>query len=127
MSNDTDFNITFSCPSRHQLEHVLWYLTFKKARWEYWKATGKDTDGLCARVGTKSPAAVVSWGFSIDGEIEVSPSGIASVTATAWANQNLRNVWISGDNGEIADLRERFPCLTIEGTCKDEYGSTHEI
>lgn len=127
MSNDTNFNITFSCPSREQLEHVLWYLNFKKARWDYWQASSKDTDGLCARVGTKSPAAVVSWGFSIDGEIEVSPSGVASVTATAWANQNSRNVWISGDNGEIADLRERFSCLTIEGTCKDEYGSTHEI
>ena len=127
MSNDTDFNVTFSCPSRHQLEHVLWFLKFKKERWDYWKATGKGTDGLCARVGTKSPAAVVSWGFSVDGDIEESPSGVASVTATAWANQNTRNVWISGDDGEIADLRERFPFLTVEGTCKDEYGSTHEI
>ncbi len=127
MSNDTSFNLTLSCPSRHQLESVLWYLQFKKARWDYWQATGKDTDGLCARVGTKSPAAVVSWGFSVEGDIDESPSGVASLTATAWANQNLRNMWISGDNGEIADLRARFPCLTIEGTCKDEYGSTHEI
>ena len=127
MSNDTNYNLTFSCPSRQQLEHVLWYLNFKKARWDYWHASGKDTDGLCARVGTKSPAAVVSWGFSIEGDIEESPSGAASVTATAWANQNLGNVWISGGDGEVADLRERFPCLTIEGTCKDEYGSTHEV
>ena len=127
MSNDTNFNLTFTCPSRQQLEHVLWYLNFKKERWDYWQASGKDTDWLCARVGTKAPAAVVSWGFSIYGEIDESPSGVASVTATAWANQNLRNVWISGDNGEIADLRERFPCLTVGGTCKDEYGSTREI
>jgi hypothetical protein len=127
VSNDTNFYLTFSCPNRQQLEHVLCYLEFKKARWEYWKATGKDTDALCARVGTKSPAAVVSWGFSVDGDIEESPSGMASVTATAWANQNLRNVWISGDNGEIADLRQRFSFLTIDGTYKDEYGVSGDV
>ena len=127
MSNDTDFKLTFSCPSREKLEHVIWYLDFKKERWEYWKQNGNPSDGLLARVGTKSYAAVVAWGFSLEDEIAVNPSGRATIKATAWANQNSRNVHISGDNGEIADLRERFPFLTIDGTYSDEYGNRGDV
>jgi len=128
MSNDTDFKLEFSCPTREQLEHVLWYVNFKKDRWDYWKGNDNTSDGLCARLGTKSYAAVVAWGFSLEDEINVSSSGRASVKATAWANQNaLGNVWISGDNGELADLSSRFAFLRVEGTLSDEYGNNQEI
>lgn len=125
MSNDTDFKLEFSCPSREQLEHLLWYLNFKKERCDRWQRRGYD--GLRARVGTKSNAAVVAWGFSLEDEIKVSSSGRATIKATAWANQNSRNVHISGENGEIADLRERFTFLTIDGTYKDEYGNRGDV
>jgi hypothetical protein len=76
----------------------------------------------------KSFAAVVSWGYSFEDEISEIPSGAASIDATAWANQNsLGNVWISGDDGEIADLRARFSFLTISGTYKDEYGNSGDV
>jgi hypothetical protein len=127
MSNDTDFKLKFSCPTREQLEHVLWYLNFKKQRWDYWSGTDKGSDALMARVGMKSPAAVVAWGFSMEEEIQVSSSGLASIKATAWANQNSWNVHISGGSGEIADLRERFSFLTIDGTYKDEYGNSGDV
>jgi len=127
MSNDTDFRLAFSCPSREELEHVLWYLNFKKERWDHWQRNGNGSDGLLARVGTKSNAAVVAWGFSLEDEIKVSSSGRATIKATAWANQNWRNVHISGESGEIADLRERFPFLTIDGTYKDEYGNRGDV
>ncbi len=128
MSNDTDFTLRFTCSNREQLEHVLGYIHFKKARWDYWQRNGNDSGSLLARVGMKSFAAVVSWGYSFEDEITESPSGNASIDATAWANQNsLGNVWISGDDGEIADLRGRFSFLTISGTYKDEYGNTGDV
>ena len=127
MSNDTDFKLEFCCPSREQLEHVLWYVNFKKERCDYWKRKGVGFDGLLARVGTKSYAAVVAWGFSLEDEIKVSSSSRATIKATAWANQNSRNVHISGESGEIADLMKRFPFLTIDGTYKDEYGDRGDV
>lgn len=127
MSNDTDFKLKFTCPSREQLEHVLWYINFKKERWDFWKQNNKNVKDLLSRVGAESRAAVVAWGFSMDDEIQVSPSGLATIRATAWANQNSSNVYISGDDGEIEDLRNRFSFLTIEGSYKDEYGNRGEV
>lgn len=128
MSNDTDFALRFSCSNREQLEHVLGYIQFKKARWDYWQHNGNDSASLLARMGMESFAAVVSWGYNFEDEITEAPSGIASIDATAWANQNsLGNVWISGNDGEIADLRERFSFLLITGTYNDEYGNTGDV
>ena len=63
MSNDTDFAIKFSCSSREQLEHVLGYIHFKKARWDYWQNNGNNSGALLARMGMDDDfAAVVSWG-----------------------------------------------------------------
>lgn len=128
MSNDTDFKLKFSCPTLEQLEHVLAYLDFKIERWRSWQAREGLTSELEARVGAQSAATVVSWGFGIQSEIQITPrSGRASVMATAWANQNGRNVYISGDDGEIADLRRRFSFLRIKGRYKDEYGTTGDV
>ena len=127
MSNDTDFKLKFSCPTREQLEHVLWYLDLKKRPWDYWSRNDNGSDALLTRVGMRSAAAVVSWGFSLEEEIQVSSSGRASIQATAWANQNTRNVYISGSNGEIADLRERFSFLTVDGTYTDEYDNSGPV
>lgn len=122
MSNDTSLQLTFKCPTTEELNHVLWYLDFKKSRWDHWEKS-KGSKGLKARVGTRSAAAIVSWGFSIEEPPSVNEHGTAIAKLTAWANQNTRNVWITGDRGELADLRKRFPFLTIEGTYSDEYGS----
>ena len=128
MSNDTDFKLKFSCPTLEQLEHVLAYLNFKKRRWDSWKARGGLSSELEARVGAQSAATVVSWGFDIQSEIQVTRrSGRASVVATAWANQNFGNIHISGDDGEIADLRRRFSFLRIKGRYKDEYGDIGDV
>ncbi len=127
MSNDTDFELELSCPNREQLDHVLEYIEFKKSRWDSWQARGGDSAALRARVGTTQAAAVVSWGIELQGEIEVDDFGHCRVSATAWANENSWNARISGDEGEIADLRARFSFLTIEGTYKDEYGEVGDV
>ena len=127
MSNDTDFELELSCPSVEQLQHVLGFIEFKKARWDSWQSRGGNSAGLRARVGTSEAAVVVSWGIELQGEIEIDEFGHARVSATAWANQNSWNVPISGENGEIADLRDRFSFLTIEGTYNDEYGNVGRV
>lgn len=127
MSKDTDFKLTFTAPSREQLQHILAFLDFKKQRWDSWKERGLDSETLAGRSGASSTAGVVSWGFDLCGEINVQSSGTASVKATAWANENYGNVWISGDEGELADLRKRFEFLKITGTYKTEYGDSGEV
>ena len=124
MSNDTDFNLEFICPTKEQLDHVISYINFKKERWDFWNETGGDSRSLRNRIGAKSGAAFVAWGFDLEDEINVGESGEATICATAWANQNnLGNVWISGEDGEIADLRNRFKFLRVEGSYKDEFGN----
>lgn len=127
MSNDTDFTLTLTCPSREKLEHVLAYLQMKKRRWDYWERQEGRSKDLLKRVGGRNAAAVVAWGFDLDDEISVDEDGCASVAGTAWANQNSRNVWISGDEGELVDLVKRFAFLDISGEMKDEYGNRNSI
>jgi hypothetical protein len=127
MSNDTNFKLTFSCPTREQLEHVLTYLQFKKERWDFWQSRNESSGQLMQRIGAKDPAAVVSWGFNLEGDISVDDEGCASIDATAWANQNGRNVWISGEEGELADLVRRFSFLEISGELEDEYNNEESI
>jgi hypothetical protein len=127
MSNDTNFKLHFSCPTRDQLDHVLAYIEFKKSRWDFWQQKEGSSNQLMTRVGTESPAAVVAWGFNFDDDIEENEDGTASVGATAWANQNLRNVWISGEKGELGDLVKRFRFLEISGELEDEYGKEESI
>lgn len=122
MSNDTDFDLTFVCPSQEMLEHVITYLERKKARWDAWKQRGKSSSDLLERTGASNFGAVVSWGFAVH-KIDVDEDGEASVKVTAWANQNTRNVWISGDEGELADLLQKFPFLEISGRYSGEYES----
>lgn len=127
MSNDTNFKLTFSCPTREQLEHVLAYIQFKKNRWDFWQSTKQNSAQLVERVGGQNPAAVVSWGFGFEDEINVDDEGCASIDATAWANQNSRNVWISGEEGELVDLVRRFSFLEISGELEDQYKNEESI
>lgn len=127
MSVDTDFRLTLSCPSQEKLEYVLQYLQFKKRRWDYWQQQKHGSAVLLKRVGGHNAAAVVAWGFDLDGDISVDADGCASVSGTAWANQNTGNVWISGDDGELVDLVKRFSFLDISGEMKTEYGVRNAI
>ena len=127
MSNDTNFKLTFSCPTREQLDHVLAYIQFKKERYDFWQRKKQKITQLKQRVGTDSNAAVVSWGFDFEDGIYHDDEGYARVNATAWANQNSWNVWISGSEGELVDLVRRFTFLEISGELEDEYDNEETI
>jgi hypothetical protein len=120
MSNDTDFRLRFRHKKKRYLEQVREYAEDKKARWDEFKAEGKDVKVLMKRVGAKKPNEVVSWGFDF-GEIEKDGDGYC-LPATAWANQNSSNLHVTGDDGELADILAHFPELEIEGEYSDEYG-----
>lgn len=120
MSNDTDFNLRFRHKKKRYLEKVKEYAEAKKARWDEFEAEDKDVKVLMRRVGAKKRNEVVSWGFDFGG-IEKDDDGFC-LTATSWANQNLTNLHITGENGELADILSHFPELKIEGEYHDEYG-----
>jgi hypothetical protein len=112
MSNNTDYQLEFSHDSYEYLGEVLRYLQTKKERWDKAKEAGKGTAELLAELGLKNPNEVGSWGFDVTR---------VTVRVRSWANENLRNIPISGDHGELADLQEKFPELEITGTYQDDY------
>ena len=121
MSNDTTYRLRFVAPRRDLLEQVVQYLERKKARWEAWKQRGKTSSDLLERVGAPHRGSIVAWGF-VFGEIDEDEDGEASVAVASWANENSRNVHISGEESELADLIEKFPFLDVTGSYESEYG-----
>ena len=112
MSNDTDYQLEFSHDSFEYLGEVLRYLQTKKERWDKAKEAGKGSAELMVELGLQNPNEVVSWGFEVTG---------VTVRVRSWANENVSNMPISGDDGELADLQAKFPDLEITGTYQDEY------
>jgi hypothetical protein len=45
------------------------------------------------------------------------------VTLSSWANENSSNSWISGCDGELALLAQRFTGIDFEVFFSDEYGA----
>jgi hypothetical protein len=89
------------------------YLTEKKRLWD--GRGSKTAEALLKQAGLKHPAEVVTWGFEF-GSIRKGDDGAYSVDVSSWANENfLGNIWISGEEGELRFLMDRFPSLTIEG------------
>src|SRR4051812_37622054 len=120
MSNDTDYSLRFRHKSKKYLEKVRQYAVEKKERWDTFELTGRDMKVLMKRVGAKKPNEVVSWGFEFG--TMVRDGSDYCLPATAWANENLRNIHISREEGELADLLLKFRELEIEGEFTDEYG-----
>lgn len=125
MSNDVDYQITISAKTRTTLVKVLSYLKAKKVRWDAHKDQGGVSSELMAEVGAKIPAEVVSWGFRFGPIKKLAKS--YKVRGTAWANENVRNVSISGAEGELAVLQQKFSDVVIKGTYCDEDGDEGSV
>lgn len=123
MSNDTNYSLIIRHAKRKYLEHVVQYLERKKARWNVAQEQGKSCDDIMAELGLSCPSEVVSWGFQF-GSIERDPDSKGfMVTAESYANESMWNLTISGEEGELHDLLDKFPELDIEGTYSDDYGA----
>jgi hypothetical protein len=114
MSNDTDYNLTFSHSDPDYLRAVISYLETKKSRWDAAKEEGKSAADLAAELGFSDTREVTTWGFYF-GKMQ------CSIPVNTWANENSSNRAISGDEGELASLLEKFPELNITGSYRDEY------
>ena len=119
MSNDISYNLVFTAPKKSLILQVKSYLEDKKSRWE--NRGDKTAADLLNETGLKNTAEVVCWGFEF-GKIQQSGDSF-SVEVTSWANENsLGNIWISGSEGELHFLLEKFPELEISGSFKGEFG-----
>lgn len=113
MSNDIDYNLRFRSHQRKTLAQVKDYLTEKKRLWD--GRGSKTAEALLKQAGLKHPAEVVTWGFEF-GSIRKGDDGAFSVDVSSWANENsLGNIWISGEEGELRFLMDKFSGLAIEG------------
>ena len=112
MSNDTTYQLEFRHESIDSMLEILNYLKTKKERWDKAVQEGKGASDLMEELGLENRNEVASWGFDVTG---------VTVGLSAWANENVFNVPISGDEGELADLQQKFPELEITGSYKDEY------
>jgi formylglycine-generating enzyme required for sulfatase activity len=120
MSNDISYNLVFEAPQKVLLMHVKSYLEDKKSRWD--NRGEKTAADLLKETGLKHGAEIVTWGFQF-GKIQENKGGRFSVEVTSWANENsLGNIWISGSEGELHFLLEKFPELEISGSFKGEFG-----
>jgi len=120
MSNDINYSLKFRSDQRKTLAQVKDYLTEKKRLWD--GRGSKTVDALLKQAGLKHPAEVVTWGFEF-GSIRKQDDGTHSVDVSSWANENsVGNIWISGEEGELRFLMDKFPGLTIEGQFDGEYG-----
>lgn len=119
MSNDINYKLRFSANEKDTLIKVKEYLTEKKEIWE--NRGEKSAKQILKELGLKNPAEVVTWGFDF-GEIEQIDEECFQVEVGSWANENSRSVPISGEDGELRFLLEKFPELAIEGTFSSEHG-----
>jgi formylglycine-generating enzyme required for sulfatase activity len=119
MSNDISYNLIFTASKKVLLMQVKSYLEDKKSRWD--NRGEKTAAELLKETGLQNAAEVVCWGFDF-GKIQQSGDSF-SVEVTSWANENsLGNIWISGSEGELHFLLEKFPELEISGSFKGEFG-----
>ncbi len=119
MSNDINYSLKFRSGEREVLKQIKDYLTEKKRRWN--SRGSQTTEALLKKTGLKHPAEVVTWGFEFE-KIQEQDDGTYSIKASSWANENSSNPWISGEEGELRFLLEKFPGLEIAGEFGDEYG-----
>jgi hypothetical protein len=128
MSNDTSYRILIEGETG-KIDQLLKFLEEKKTRYEEWR---KSTQGLspqeiqeCLKAELKKHrlrryADFVTWGFDI--EVRQDFKKKSKVLLSAWANENSQNCSISGADGELADLYQKFPDLEFGGALyEDEY------
>jgi hypothetical protein len=120
MSNETDFALQFRHRSLDYLHAAQDYMEEKRKSWRAWEMAGRSVRTLLEKIRARKPNAVATWGFDF-GEI-LKDNEEYVLPATARANQNMRNLHITGKNGELEDVLSKFAELKITGTFKDKYG-----
>lgn len=128
MSNDTGYRLTFKHASRKTLNALRTFVTVVKPQLSEFVAKiqfplkMKEQDKLTL-LGIGKWSEVVTWAKEWNIGKVTKDDATYMLQVHAWANENwLGNIWISGKDGELADLLRRFPGLEITGTFSDDYG-----
>ncbi len=128
MSNDTGYQLTLKHASRKTLEALRIFVTAVKPQLSefvlqmQFPEKMEDQDRL-KLLGIGKWSEVITWadGWNI-GKVTKDDS-VYILNVNAYANEGGTSIWISGKDGELADLLRRFPGLVITGTFSDDYGS----
>lgn len=127
MGNDSTYTIVVS-GGKSDIDELLRYIEEKTERWEKWcaktekwseKRRAKSREEEMKKHGIEKRAGFVTWGFTVDGRED--RGNKSTVTLTGWANENSSNCYISGEDGELADLHKRFPYLDYSVDYTDDY------
>jgi len=131
MSNDTSYSLNLRHPKKSCLQEIKIYLTVvKPAISRFYENIKFDPtwsrEKCLGFLGIKRWGEVVTW-FGPDSDSTIGKivrnGDFHEMEAGAWANEGGGNVWISGPDGELADLLDRFAGLEITGSFLDSYGA----
>tara|TARA_B100001093_G_C26804619_1_gene1004915 strand:- start:1441 stop:1848 length:408 start_codon:yes stop_codon:yes gene_type:complete len=124
MSNDTTYKLTFTHKSKIYLNKVLDYLDDKEF---HFKEVCKEMNeaGDWSKFWRENPdrAKISTWGFTYGRIKKVNKRKQYFVRLTTYANENINNIAVSGEEGELVFLLEKFPTLKISGSFNDDYGA----
>lgn len=129
MSNDSNYTIRIT-GSQKRIDELLEYLDVKLNRWKTWQKTHQDISSASYKkaltktlrdLGMSSLGEFVSWGFSVENRISRAKKD--TITLHAWANENSTNTPISGAEGELRVLYDRFSDLSYKVRYQDDYSS----
>lgn len=125
MSCDTDYQIRVSAEKKESLEALLQYLQEKKDRLDAWQASGKTNEDLVKKLKAKTPADVITWGFSWKPIRK--RKRFFYMEGTCFANQNSGNVSLSVADGELASISRAFPGLEWDVEWENEFGNSGSL
>lgn len=120
MVNVTFYGVHLLHWSSDYLEAVQQYIENKVARWEEFAATGQSATVLMKETGATRRNEVVAWRFEFR-DIQECGEFYFLLAMTYWENPNALNLRITGSDGELADLLQQFPELTIKGEFYDDF------
>lgn len=129
MSNDSSYTIRITGPPK-RIDELLEYLEVKLNRWETWQKMHRNISSASYKkalaktlreLGMNSLGEFVSWGFLEENRISSAKKD--TLTLHAWANENSTNTPISGAEGELRVLYDRFSDLSYKVRYQDDYSS----
>jgi len=129
MSCDTDVSLAIRADKKEDLEAAIQWQINKEKLWKKCSNKGGGVKEAVAKKAIKDNGLsgyeeLVTWGMGFDKNTKAKKKRgekYFEVKSEMWANQNGRNVWITGETGELAHFLKNNPEVWIEGECRDEY------
>lgn len=135
MSNDTNYNLKIRLKNKAMLFDVRNFVALIKPELsKFYNGMNLNpklsSQQMLSLLGIQKFSEIITWigpycdsmGGSTVGPVK-KVGDVYEFEIQVWSNEGGGNVWVSGPDGELAHLLDRFPDLQIEGTFVDEYGA----